>query len=92
MKKLMQKYLNLNLKLKPNRRLTSRKNLLNLLKQSKNEEEHKIKEQHETIDTLKQIAKCTDCNMDMTQHTLKYLHKTWILQSYEIRARKNTRT
>ena len=24
---------------------------------------------------LKQIVKCPDCNMDMTQHTLKYIHK-----------------
>ena len=27
------------------------------------------------VDQLKQIAKCPDCNMDMTQHTLKYIHK-----------------
>ena len=27
------------------------------------------------IDKLKQIAKCPDCNMDMTQHTLKYIRK-----------------
>ena len=27
------------------------------------------------VDILKQIVKCTDCNMDMAQHTLKYIHK-----------------
>ena len=27
------------------------------------------------VDKLKQIVKCPDCNMDMTQHALKYLHK-----------------
>ena len=27
------------------------------------------------VDKLKQIVKCPDCNMDMTQHTLKYIHK-----------------
>ena len=27
------------------------------------------------INRLKQIVKCLDCNMDMTQHTLKYIHK-----------------
>ena len=27
------------------------------------------------VDKLKQIAKCPDCHMDMTQHTLKYIHK-----------------
>ena len=27
------------------------------------------------VDKLKQTAKCPDCNMDMTQHTLKYIHK-----------------
>ena len=27
------------------------------------------------VDKLKQIAKCSDCNMDMTVHTLKYIHK-----------------
>ena len=27
------------------------------------------------VDKLKQMAKCPDCNMDMTQHTLKYIHK-----------------
>ena len=26
------------------------------------------------VDKLKQIAKCPDCHMDMTQHTLKYIH------------------
>ena len=27
------------------------------------------------VDKLKQIVKCPDCKMDMTQHTLKYIHK-----------------
>ena len=27
------------------------------------------------VDKLKQIVKCPDCHMDMTQHTLKYRHK-----------------
>ena len=27
------------------------------------------------LDRLKQIVKCPDCNMDMTVHTLKYIHK-----------------
>ena len=26
------------------------------------------------VDRLKQIVKCPDCHMDMTQHTLKYIH------------------
>ena len=26
------------------------------------------------VDKLKEIAKCPDCNMDMTVHTLKYIH------------------
>ena len=26
------------------------------------------------VDKLKQIVKCPDCNMDMTVHTLKYIH------------------
>ena len=27
------------------------------------------------VDKLKQIVKCPDCHMDMTQHTLKNIHK-----------------
>ena len=27
------------------------------------------------VDKLKQIVKCPDCGLDMTQHTLKYIHK-----------------
>ena len=41
-------------------------------------EEEPIVEEQPTpvkVDKLKQIAKCPDCNMDMTQHTLKYIHK-----------------
>ena len=44
------------------------------------------------VDKLKQIAQCLDCNMDMTQHTLKYIHKMRYLSSSKSRARKNTRT
>ena len=27
------------------------------------------------VDKLKQIVKCPDCSLEMTQHTLKYIHK-----------------
>ena len=27
------------------------------------------------VDKVKQIVKCPGCNMDMTVHTLKYIHK-----------------
>ena len=27
------------------------------------------------VDKLKQFVKCPDCSMDMTVHTLKYIHK-----------------
>ena len=41
------------------------------------EEEPIIEEQPTPVkvDKLKQIAKCPDCNMEMTQHILKYIHK-----------------
>ena len=39
------------------------------------EEEPVVEEPPKKIDKLKQIVKCPDCNMDMTVHTLKYLHK-----------------
>ena len=61
----------------------------------KNEEEPIIEEQPTPVkvDKLKQIVKCPDCNMDMTQHTLKYIHKkTRFLYSNKSRTRKNTRT
>ena len=32
-------------------------------------------EEKPKIDKLKEIVKCPDCNMDMTVHTLKYIHK-----------------
>ena len=41
-------------------------------------EEEPIVEEQPTpvkVDKLKQIVKCPDCNMGMTQHTLKYIHK-----------------
>ena len=34
-----------------------------------------VEEPPKKIDKLKEIAKCPDCNMDMTVHTLKYIHK-----------------
>ena len=58
-------------------------NLLNLLKQYKNEEEPIIEEpivqvepeqpKHKYI--LKKIVQCPDCGLSMTQHTLLYIHK-----------------
>ena len=47
---------------------------MNLLKQYTIEEEPTVDEIPKK-DKLKQIVKCPDCNMDMTQHTLKYIHK-----------------
>ena len=41
-------------------------------------EEEPIVEEQPTpvkVDKLKQIVKCPDCNMDMTQHAPKYIHK-----------------
>ena len=34
-----------------------------------------VEEPPKKIDKLKEIVKCPDCNMDMTVHTLKYIHK-----------------
>ena len=34
-----------------------------------------IEEQPKKVDKLKQIVKCPDCGLDMTAHTLKYIHK-----------------
>ena len=34
-----------------------------------------VEEQPKKVDKLKAIVKCPDCNMDMTVHTLKYIHK-----------------
>ena len=34
-----------------------------------------VEEKPKKIDKLKEIVKCPDCNMDMTVHTLKYIHK-----------------
>ena len=41
------------------------------------EEQPKIEEEPAPVkvDKLEQIVKCSDCNMDMTVHTLKYIHK-----------------
>ena len=38
-------------------------------------EESIVEEKPVKVDKLKQIVKCPDCNMDMTVHTLKYIHK-----------------
>ena len=38
-------------------------------------EEPIIEEKPVKVDKLKQIVKCPDCNLEMTQHTLKYIHK-----------------
>ena len=37
--------------------------------------EEVVEEPPKKIDKLKEIVKCPDCNMDMTVHTLKYIHK-----------------
>ena len=74
-KKPYKKYLtNLMLKQKVrlNPRSKLRKNLLNLLKQYKKVEEEPAPVK---VDKLKQIVKCSGCNMDMTVHALKYIHK-----------------
>ena len=41
------------------------------------EEETKTEEEPSPVkvDKSKQIAKCPDCNMDMTVHTLRYIYK-----------------
>ena len=39
------------------------------------QEEQVTVEKPKKVDKLKEIVKCPDCNMDMTQHTLKYIHK-----------------
>ena len=38
-------------------------------------EEPVVEEKPKKIDKLKEIVKCPDCMMDMTVHTLKYIHK-----------------
>ena len=39
------------------------------------QEEQVTVEKPKKVDKLKEIVKCPDCNMDMTVHTLKYMHK-----------------
>ena len=34
-----------------------------------------VVEKPKKVDKLKEIVKCPDCNMDMTVHTQKYIHK-----------------
>jgi len=34
-----------------------------------------VEEKPVKVDKLKQIVKCPDCGLEMTQHTLKYIHK-----------------
>ena len=38
-------------------------------------EEPIVEEKPKKVDKLKEIVKCPDCNLEMTQHTLKYIHK-----------------
>ena len=55
-----------------------------------------VEEKPKKIDKLKEIAKCPDCNMDMTVHTLKYIHKRRGFCKAEVKpevvSEKNTRT
>jgi len=34
-----------------------------------------VEEKPKKVDKLKEIVKCPDCGLEMTQHTLKYIHK-----------------
>jgi len=38
-------------------------------------EEPVVEEKPKKVDKLKEIVKCPDCGLEMTQHTLKYIHK-----------------
>ena len=46
-----------------------------IVKESVEPVEPVVEEKPKKIDKLKEIVKCPDCNMDMTVHTLKYIHK-----------------
>ena len=39
----------------------------------------------------KQMAKCTDCNLSMTQHTLKYIHKKGITAKRHFKKKLNNK-
>ena len=54
-----------------------------------------VVEKPKKVDKLKEIVKCPDCNMDMTVHTLKYIHKRRGFCKAVVKAEepeKNTRT
>ena len=60
-----------------------------------NNEEEPIVDEKPTpvkVDKSKQIVKCPGCNMEMTQHTSKYIHKRRGFCKAEKNTRKNTRT
>ena len=60
-------------------------------KEEPNKEEEPIKEEKpKNNNNLKVSAQCPDCNLNMTVHTLTYIHKTRILQSSSSRARVRT--
>ena len=45
------------------------------MKESVEPVEPVVEEKPKQVDKLKDIVKCPDCSMDMTVHTLKYIHK-----------------
>ena len=51
-----------------------------------------VEEKPKKIDKLKEIVKCPDCNMDMTVHTLKYIHKRRGFCKADVKTRSSTRT
>ena len=54
-----------------------------------------VVEKPKKVDKLKEIVKCPDCHMDMTVHTLKYIHKRRGFCKADIKSEepeKNTRT
>ena len=51
-----------------------------------------VEEKPKKIDKLKEIVKCPDCNMDMTVHTLKYIHKRRGFLQSSCKSRSSTRT
>ena len=56
------------------------------------EEEHEpiVEEKPKKINKNKQTVKCPDCNLSMTQHTLKYIHeKRKLLQRSSPRGRSH---
>ena len=55
-----------------------------------------VVEKPKKVDKLKEIVKCPDCHMDMTVHTLKYIHKRRGFCKADVKPEavpeKNTRT